>query len=85
MIVFPNTLLFISMGGGGNLQKKLFDISNWKNFQDANAVSISMPMGLLFKRERNSGEQYTLLPKPQIWHHKKKSAITVPVYCTWYM
>ena len=51
---------------GKNLQKKLFDISNGKNFQDANAVSISMPMGLLFKRERNSGEQYTLLPKPQI-------------------
>ena len=51
---------------GENLQKKLFDISNGKNFQDANAVSISMPIGLLFKCERNSGEQYTLLPKPQI-------------------
>ena len=51
---------------GGNFAKKKIDISNGKNFQDANVVPISMPMGLLLKRERNSGEQYTLLPKPQI-------------------
>ena len=61
---------------GENLQKKLFDISNGKNFQDANVVFISMPIGLLFKRERNSGEQYTfILPKPQIYNTIRKNLL----------